>query len=805
MLLSPWVGLTLLLTPAQEVAPEADQQQAEILLEAEDWHGLLALLAPPRRDGAGAPRKCYILLKAALAAEEPAVAERAADELLAALQTGADPAEAEEARLLCLGFGRRCWSGEELDTMAAWRWFRRAWLFGAWLPASAAGRASTLYFALAEQELGHYLEAESLLLQASSDARAAGDDLRSIEADRLLATLLVDVGRLDEAAAWYRVCVESAALAGLREPEIKALVWWAWNDWDLGRADEAEGKVEALLAREAELDPFSLRMVRTLQAEIACRSGRTQDARVAVALALAALTQHDPPERRILPMLALARADLVDRDFAAVAAGIAAVAAILEVPETANRSDGAAYQRARYADCARLAQDLAAVRTAEASDAEERHTMLLRGWSEIGRWKARGILDRIALADAGRAPPSAAEWAAVLSARRPDATLLEYSFGQERLYVWRWHRGEVELLDLGPRVAIQTAVRRYREVLADPALAATLEEIVTAGGDLYQLLAARCLPPDCTTLIVAPDGEIAGIPFGALIRSSEGPAAEVRDFGQVRFLAEDLPILHVPAASVWARLATIEAAVPGAPRGVFVLADPIFPDGRWPALPGTAREAEMLRALRPAALVLTGAQATREAFLGADFRKCGIVHLATHGWVHHFDPRHSRIACAGSGAESDLRLADVLGCSFGGSLVVLSACDTGGGMVLRGEGVQSLASAFLRAGAGGVVASLWPVRDAETTTLMSRFYGALLEEDASPDQALRRASVELARRPADGAVFAKSRGTGTTADAPPPGGRNLTRGPRSAPLQGHPGIWAPFVYYGSGSRPPPSR
>lgn len=74
-------------------------------------------------------------------------------------------------------------------------------------------------------------------------------------------------------------------------------------------------------------------------------------------------------------------------------------------------------------------------------------------------------------------------------------------------------------------------------------------------------------------------------------------------------------------------------------------------------------------------------------------------------------------------------------------LVVLSACQSGIGRVEGGDEVQGLNRAFIYAGAGGVVASLWSVSDRSTFELMDYFYGGLGAK--SPAEALREAQIKL--------------------------------------------------------------
>jgi len=78
-------------------------------------------------------------------------------------------------------------------------------------------------------------------------------------------------------------------------------------------------------------------------------------------------------------------------------------------------------------------------------------------------------------------------------------------------------------------------------------------------------------------------------------------------------------------------------------------------------------------------------------------------------------------------------------------LVVLSACDTAVGPTLGQEGVVNLARAFLVAGAGAVMTSLWPVDDTLSAALMRAFYGNLVRGETLAD-GLRLAKGELSQR-----------------------------------------------------------
>lgn len=77
--------------------------------------------------------------------------------------------------------------------------------------------------------------------------------------------------------------------------------------------------------------------------------------------------------------------------------------------------------------------------------------------------------------------------------------------------------------------------------------------------------------------------------------------------------------------------------------------------------------------------------------------------------------------------------------------MVLSACNTALGAIRAGEGIESLARAFIYSGARAVVASLWQVGDRAAAETMARFYEGYLKKGLPPAQALREAKLALRR------------------------------------------------------------
>ncbi len=162
------------------------------------------------------------------------------------------------------------------------------------------------------------------------------------------------------------------------------------------------------------------------------------------------------------------------------------------------------------------------------------------------------------------------------------------------------------------------------------------------------------------------------------------------------------------------------------------------------------QEAEQILALVPAtqrtsAFDFTASRTTATSPNLAEYR---MVHLATHGLLNSVHPELSGVVLSlvdENGKETDgfLRLHDIYNLNLPAELVVLSACETGLGKDVKGEGLVSLTRGFMYAGSKRVVVSLWSVNDMGTASLMQKFYQQMLEKGLNPVAALRAAQLEM--------------------------------------------------------------
>jgi CHAT domain-containing protein len=172
--------------------------------------------------------------------------------------------------------------------------------------------------------------------------------------------------------------------------------------------------------------------------------------------------------------------------------------------------------------------------------------------------------------------------------------------------------------------------------------------------------------------------------------------------------------------------------------------------GAIPRLPFTAIEADKIFAMAPTATSkkAVGFDAVRNLALSPELGQYRYLHFATHGYMDTRHPELSALVLSlvdkdGNGKDGFLRLQDIYNLHLRADLVVLSACETGLGREIRGEGLIGLTRGFMYAGAARVLVSLWNVSDQGTSELMTHFYKNVLERHMTPAAALRRAQIAM--------------------------------------------------------------
>ncbi|MGQ0720485.1 MAG: CHAT domain-containing protein, partial [Candidatus Eiseniibacteriota bacterium] len=202
-------------------------------------------------------------------------------------------------------------------------------------------------------------------------------------------------------------------------------------------------------------------------------------------------------------------------------------------------------------------------------------------------------------------------------------------------------------------------------------------------------------------VVVVPHGPLHSLPFHALVGADGSPLVERHSFS------------WLPSASAKRYLTDEDGRPRVSPAQSRVLAVGVGD----PSIPQVDEEVRRVRRTFRRGRVLSGPQATRARFL-REARDADVVHVATHAVFREDDPFFSSLRLA----DGWMSLYDLYGMRLSGSLVCLSACQSGRNWIGAGDELVGLARGFLHAGARTLVVSLWPVQDDSTAQLMEAFY-----------------------------------------------------------------------------------
>lgn len=368
-----------------------------------------------------------------------------------------------------------------------------------------------------------------------------------------------------------------------------------------------------------------------------------------------------------------------------------------------------------------------------------------------------------------------------------DRLMVEFFLGEKRSFVWLITAKEIYWDILPGRKQIEQEVSLFIKLITTPPnnlyIERDINRIKERGeklcSGLFGRLAEKIVPGRKITIV--PDGLLHYLPFGALVRNRH-------------YFLEDHEINYLPSPSML-------NADPPARSGAGIenkmeflaFGDPIFgpkanASGHKQVALGANELAQRVRAARGFNLarlprtrdevqdianlfpadrqqVYLGKQSTEKAVKQGELRRFKRLHFATHSLIDERSPSRSAVVLTlDQDSEEDgfLEVSEIAQLDLDNELVVLSACQTGRGQLVSGEGVVGLSRAFLYAGAQSVIVSLWNVSDISTSQMMKNFYKDLINKAGSA-AALRKAKLRMSES------------------------RNETR---------HPYYWAPFILIG---------
>jgi len=334
---------------------------------------------------------------------------------------------------------------------------------------------------------------------------------------------------------------------------------------------------------------------------------------------------------------------------------------------------------------------------------------------------------------------------------KSHTAFIEFSVGKINSFAFIITQNTLQIINLPPRAYIKNLISKYMQVLSDKD-----NDDFSFGYELYAVLIKPGIDNTINNLIIIPDDILNYLPFETL----------VSDLNKHRWLIQDFQIAYVPSITALNEISERKKNKATTPKlDILAFGDPYYgeheneQDGNdiknsdnefgnglgLKRLKYSSDEIEKIENLFPASKIttFTRTEASEKVLKIKKLDDYKIIHFAAHSMINNTRPDHSYIALSVEENEDGILYAsEIFNLALNSDLVTLSACQTGLGKLVRGEGIEGINRAFFYAGTSSVLMSLWPVNDQATSQLMERFYTHLNKKNSIMNS-LREAKLEL--------------------------------------------------------------
>jgi len=369
--------------------------------------------------------------------------------------------------------------------------------------------------------------------------------------------------------------------------------------------------------------------------------------------------------------------------------------------------------------------------------------------------------------------------------------VIVFFMGKDVSYGWQADKNNFKMVALPPAADIDHLVRKFRKTIVDPLIFpdeedediiidSTQTHLVT-GLKIYRTLLSPLLKDvdkNITNLLIIPDGVLYYLPFETIVTQIHSKTDKTFLKGR-EYMIHRYSIYYSPSTSV---LGMIRKQVKnrdpdeiksrkdfigfGDPQYTptekeqedFVYNSALQQQGFYEMdrLFNTIVELKEISSIFSESNTVYMRDNALESIVKSKLNGYRLIHFATHGIMNENNPEFSGIILnlvkAQKPEDGFLQASEIFDLKLNSDLVVLSACETGLGKVIKGEGMVGLTRAFLFAGTSSIIVSLWTVADDSTSKLMIHFY-RFLNKGYSRDEALRYAKLELMKENDEGELL----------------------------------------------------
>ena len=340
-----------------------------------------------------------------------------------------------------------------------------------------------------------------------------------------------------------------------------------------------------------------------------------------------------------------------------------------------------------------------------------------------------------------------------------DRTLIEYALADTMVYIFVISKNkfavESHRIDNNFRKNILTLVSATN---TDNLMSPGMDDYLSYSNAAYALYSDLLKPVEKLNsnkkLIIIPDGEIGYISFEMLLSS---PAdSTTMNFRKLPYLIYDYVISYGASASL--QFSDLQRNNRKPVRNLLAMAPSytnltnLEEDGFLDEsgntvyllpIPGVEDEIKEIRKVLTGKS-LVGDEATEKSFKNKA-SEYNILHFAMHTLINNEKPMLSKLVFYQDGDSIEdgmLNTYELFGMDLNAGLAVLSACNTGTGKLLKGEGIMNLARGFIYAGVPGIVMTMWSVEDQASAQVVNSFY-KYLNKGLPKDEALRQAKLDM--------------------------------------------------------------
>ena len=377
----------------------------------------------------------------------------------------------------------------------------------------------------------------------------------------------------------------------------------------------------------------------------------------------------------------------------------------------------------------------------------------------------------------------------VMTSLDNTTAMLHYALADSQIYIFVIRNDACDILKQATGGNLSTIIKSYLKGITRN----RINEYFTYNPVLFETLIQPVLPyvKNKEKLIIIPDKELLYLPFESL---SYTDGTSSNDFGALHYLINDFEITYQYSSSLWLvskQKNTVNKEADNEIPDRFIGYAPVFAsktqdvssfmsrdqytndttyrnirigDRYFGDLPYTETEVkEIMNLFKEKGLEADGRffeDASEKNFYN-EAKDYKYVHVATHGLINDEHPElsgllfyladttnlqigHDSLDERGISYSTDgiLYTKEVYNLNLHADLIILSACETGTGLLSAGEGVMSLTRGFVYAGTPNVIFSFWKVGDKSTSDLMCKLYSFILD-GKSYSTALREAKLAL--------------------------------------------------------------